>query len=313
MRSGGPERLLPYGVTRPDFVARPRPETETPTVIYYAGGSLKRKAFLQMMAEAQGKTFLLIGGGPENNNLDPVQIAAGKIDRAISELKSHGKISPDSQAQSIFIAADVQIHSPTLKPGGETVSRTSGKPEELYDVRQVFQGMTDSARVTGDRRNYGYMMEAGSESRTMAGERTTRIEADTNFFHIALEQQVVDFFATPEGARLYLDELNRFLKSPQYLSNGLNKPGSPTEICGGLDLAVLEKLRAVRRINRTPRESPDFESELKAAFFAAHVGFDVSVLEQVNPNAQNSINQWPWLKGIMEYTQGRTSQSALVM
>jgi len=301
MRSGGSEILLPHGVTKPDFVAPRRPETEAPSIIYYAGKSPKRKAFLQTMAETQGKTLLPIDGGPENNSLDPVQIAAGKIEHALLLLGIGKKIDPDSKTQTVLVAADVQIHSPFLKPDGKTVSRTSGKPEELYNVRQIFQGMIDSAIATGDKRNLQYLIEAGSESRTMAGPRTIRIEADTNYFHIALEQQAVEFFATQNGTKMYLDELNRFLKCPQYLSNGITCPGSPTEICGGLDLAVLKKLGAVRKINQTPRESPDFESELKAAFLAAYVGFDVSVLEQVNPNAQRLIEQWPWLQRVTDY------------
>ncbi len=312
MRNGA-EILLPQVSKRADFVAHPTPETETPQIIYYAGKSEKRGAFLRMIAQTQGKIVLPIDGGVENNTLDPVQIAAGKIDRVISELKSRGRISPDSQTQSVFIAADVQIHSPTLEPDGRTVSRTSGKPEEFYDGRQIFQGMVDSVMATGDKHNYGYMIEAGSECRTMLGAQTTRIEADTNFFYVALEQQAVDFFATVDGSRLYLDELNRFLRSSLYLSNGLKQPGRSTEICGGLDLAVLKKLGAVRKINQTPRESPDFDCELEAALLAAHVGFDISVLEQVNPNAQELIKRWPWGKGIMQYAQDRTTKSALII
>jgi len=313
MRNGA-EILLPQG-KRPDlFVAPPRTLRTTEaeplltSTMYYAGGSLKREAFLRMMAQAQGKFFRKIDGGPEDNTLTTVEIAAGKINHAILELTKSRVINPDSRARIVLIAADVQIHSPTLKPDGKTVSRTSGKPEERYDSRQVFQGMIGAAKATRDKHNYGYLIEASSQSRTLVGTQTINIETNPpNYFHIALEQQAVDFFATINGARLYSDELNKFLKSPQYLSNGLRHPGCSTEICGGLDLAVLKKLGAVRKINQTPRESSDFDSELESALFAAHVGFDVSVLEQVNPNAQDLIKQWPWAKGIMSYAQDRTA------
>lgn len=301
MRSGGPETLLPQGVIKPDFAAHPRPETENPQVVYYAGASPKRGALLRMMTETQGTILVSIPGGPEDNALAPVEIAAGKIDHAILELTKRGVINPDSEARIVLVAADVQVHSPILKHDGKTVSRTSGKPEEPYGVRQLFQGMIDSARVTGDKRDYRYLIEAGSEAQTMIGALTTEKDPHTNYFHIALEQQAVDFFATQNGTKLYMDALSRFLRSPQYLSSGLVHPGSPTEICGGLDLAVLEKLRAVRKINQTPRESPEFENELKSAFLAAYIGFDVSILKHVNPNAQGLIAQWPWLQKVTNY------------
>lgn len=297
----GAEILLPQGVTRPDFVARPHPEAENPPIIYYAGKSLKRIAFLQRMAAAQGKILLSVGGGLEDNDLKPEQIATGKIEHALALLGKSGEIDLNSRTKIILIAADVQVHSPTLKPDGKTASRASGKLKELYEVRHVFQGMTDSARTIGDKRDHRYLIEAGSESRTMVGAQIIETKKDTNYFHIALEQQAVAFFATPEGAEQYLDELSRFLRSPQYLSNGVEEPGSPTEISGGLDLAVLKKLGAVRKINQTPRESPDFERVFGSAIFAAYIGFDASVLEQISPNAQQLIDQWPWLQKVTDY------------
>jgi hypothetical protein len=296
----GAEILPPQGIIRPDFATRS--ETEKPQVVYYAGQSPKRISLLRMVVEAKGKIFASAPGGPEDNNLNPIQIAIGKIDHAVSFLINNQKIKPNSGSENVFVAADVQIHYPSLKPDGKTVSRTSGKLETPYGVRQLFQGMIESARVRGDKRDYRYLIEAGSASKTMLGLQTIqKTEPPPNFFHIALEEQAVDFFATPSGTELYLNGLNRFLRSPQYLSNGSRHPGSATEICGGLDLAVLEKLGAVRKINQTPRESPDFESESKAALFAAYVGFDISVLEQVNPNAKALIEQWPWLQKVTDY------------
>jgi hypothetical protein len=167
--------------------------------------------------------------------------------------------------------------------------------------------MIDSAKTTGDKRNYGYLIQRGSEARAIMGAQAIKMKPDPgepDFFFIALEQEAVDFFATPEGTSQYLDELNKLLRSPQYLSNGVEHSGSVTEICGGLDLTVLKRRKAIRKINRTKKESADFESMLESALFAAHFGFHMSVLEQVFPNASELAKQYPWFKGIVEYTHG---------
>jgi len=182
----GAEILLPPGITGLglDFAARPNPETESRQVVYYAGESPKRASLLRMLVEAEGKVFDSTPGGPENNSLDPIQIA------------------------------DVQIHYPILKPDGKTVSRTSGKLKRPSDVRHLFQGMIDSAKTTGDKRNYGYLIQRGSEARAIMGAQAIKMKPDPgepDFFFIALEQEAVDFFATPEGTSQYLDELNKLL------------------------------------------------------------------------------------------------------
>lgn len=303
------ETLQSVYLRTPDVIASP--ETQIDEIIY-TGTSPKRGAVLSLLARQQGKTLIRIPGGPENNNLDPVQIAGAKIDHVTSVLKEQGRIFPDSKVKRVLVGADVQVHSPILGPDGKTVSKSRGKPEEMGDVMNVFQGMRNSALATGDKRYYGYMIEAGSESRTMVGNQVLRIESATNFYFVALQRQAVDYLATPEGTEEYLNLLKTFLRSPIYTSNGISQSSSPTQICGGLDLSVLNKFGAIRKINQTHAEDTHFEEELESATFAAYVGFDSSVLEQIHPKAKQIVKPWPWVKAIVDYARGNPLQPYLM-
>jgi hypothetical protein len=286
-----------FGIRPPEL--NPKQEILRPDRIISVSRSPKRGAFARFIAETKGLSIVSVPGGDEDNDLAPSQIVSGKIDHALQLLDT--QIPPESRETIVLFAADVQSHTALLGHDGKTSSKARGKSEDIFEAKLVFEGMIDAARVSGDKRQLGYMIEASSESRTLIGRHTQSGEAVTNFFHVALQQDAVEYFATSHGGQEYLDALRKFLRSPQYISNGLKHPASPTEISGMLDLMTLEKLGAIRKINRVSRESSDYPRQLEETAFAAYVGFDVSILEQITPDAQQLINLWPWPKTIIAY------------
>ncbi len=311
MRSGIEAPLMP-GIISPDSTARNETPSSGISEIIYAGRSPKRGAFARFLGKTYGIPVFSIPGGAEFQQQNPVEIADGKIINAFSILQEQGRISPDSRTKRAFIAADVQIHSSALGKDGKTVIRTSGKPEDRYNIRGIFQGMATAARVTGDLRQYGYMIEAGSKSYITAGDQNFAAQPGLYYFYIALEKTAVDYFATEQGCQEYVSALTQFLRSPQYLSNGLKHPSAPEEVAGGLDITILKKLGAIHKINGVRRGEENFEEEFKTAFWAAHVGFHQDVLKLIDPNAQQLIDVWPWPSSVINYARGNPPQPYLM-
>jgi hypothetical protein len=299
MRNGA-ETLLPQGVIRPDFAARS--ESSPIRQVIYAGTSPKKGALLDMLTRPLGITVIRKDAGKEHNDSPTPTITTRKIDVVLPTIVDKKKGPPNPQAPVLVVAADVLTYSPKLRSDGFIEQVPRGKPGEIFDIRQVFQDMRDAARTSGDIRNYSYNIDAASEARITKGEEV-EVTRGRNLAHVALDQELVDYFATEEGISEYLKVLKAFLKGPYYISEeGPKHPGSPAGVAGGLELAVLGYFGAVHKVDRISRKDPDiYMKNFRNIVVTAYFGFHEDVLTLVNPNAIQMIEDWTYVDNITNF------------
>jgi hypothetical protein len=248
-----------------------------------------------------------------------MDIVRGKIDHALaiasdirkkplSALLPREKIfRAAAQNATIAVAADVTNHTGTIDSVGRTNVEAQNKPVDVAEIKEKFRAIVDDV----------YNIEASSEVRPAKGKRDGKIV----YCPIKLRTEARRTLATERGARKYLKELDNFLKSPIYLDReaGMIHRPSPTDIAGGIELAVLMKLGAIEEIDCIPKDIPEqltpreqekhkkiFEAALEDALYLANVGFDRNALHPYVPDIDKKIHNWPWLQGVMAYALGKT-------
>lgn len=275
-----------------------RPEQPSPSIVILASESQRRKKAAQYLFPSANVKSIPGGKEPQTENM--VLIVNKKLDHVLSQARHAIMESP--QKQGIIIGADVKIF--TLGIYEEPGVKDRGKPEDALQVREIFEEMYVASRVT--EQDPYYLIRSSSAIVDFSQKREYRKSYSPDFTSVKLDPETIGYFSTQEGFDKYLKELDEFFSGQSYLNNGLKMPANIKDITGGLDLAVLTKLGAVKSISFqnsgdiTPNDK-NFAPVLKRAVFNSTVGFNPVMIKPYEPQVEAKIENWPWLEEVTSY------------
>jgi hypothetical protein len=301
-----------------DSAAAVLPPAESPisfSTVIYAGKSARRLAFIKYLF---GPTVNVIkeDGGIENNSFDEsmfpnataTEIAKAKINHAKKLVRGdieEGNINGSEPI--LMVASDVRANVLGLsKDGKHTVTKCLPKPATPEQVRYVFIDMAKAAKK--DKGNPYYYLDIATDVDSYNVAETECVQSHTTT--IELDAAKVKAFGTKRGFQTYLEEAERVFSSPAYLPNG-DAP-SILGVAGGLDLIVLLRLGAVKRITLSNSrvansDDPMFPHFAKAAIYDAMISILQKSLEGQfkEDRLKRLIARWKPLQDLTDFALRR--------
>jgi len=228
----------------------------SPSHIYYAGQSDRRRHFLKSIFPDVNVTTICVDPEPKTADLDViVNHKLGIVLNDPTHRRSGG---------AIIVAADTQTIVPALDRTGAIVETYKTKPSSDDEVRKLFDAMS---RL---RTNPEYSVESASAIHHVIGE----VRSPTHLVRtrVELDRSQVAYLATEVGFSLYRDVFDDFYGSDAYGKNGLPQIG-PCDISSGLSLPVLTRIGAVRAIDEVAIDGDTFREAFKRALHIVAIGF----------------------------------------
>ena len=237
---------------------------ETYQQVIYAGGSQRRKAFLEKgLPNVKVKVH---GGVPEPDTPEVLEVARHKIEVVKSVLLGETTIFLDTT----FISADARTEVSKLgTSNGGVIFVSQGKPKFTQTVRANFKDMRQASGVNG---SVSYRVRVAS-----LVEREGIQQEGLQTVGVIFAPGALEFLSTDMGFQAYLNAYDAFYRRPPYSSYGL-EPIRPTHISGGLSLPVLVSMRLVDGLEIDGTEVDVNEQTLSQSIFAVAVGFAPNVL-----------------------------------